>query len=265
MLRIFLPVLFSSSADTQQSPHTPPSMQQTLIEAALTSPKSIEKGVWNYALGPTSTKADCCTWKMTDCEDGVVHAVLFYKFAYFVPHVELQYLPQTVRYIHLHCTMPDFSPRILPRDLRYIYLAHTTVHNGGPPHGWPKKATHILNTADFPTQLEEVSLQFNSPLYKTVLIASLPRNMRYLSISNMGHIQRLVMANEALPECFRLCNVYLLSKSSKTDLVEMRGQDVDERVRAINMKSKSTHRIDLKQYRYFTPLNNKCIERFRGI
>ena len=263
MLQTFLSVLFAFAAD--HSPDTSQSMQQTLIEAALTSPRSIEKGLWSFILGPKSTKADCCTWKVLDCEDGVAHAVLYYRFTHFFIFIAMEALPQTIRYIHLNCEMKDFHPRMLPRDLKYIYMRNTNVLNGNTPHGWPQKATHTLNTADFPSKLEEAILGFNSPLYKTVLMPSLPPNMRYFSISNMGHIQRLVVSNEALPECFVLCNVYLLSERGKADLIETQGRDIDKRVRSINMKSRTANRIQLKELRYYTPYMDKCRERYRGL
>ena len=225
-------------------------MQQDLMQTAFIQRPTYIKAFQEYAFGATGAGKDCCSWKVSECTDGIITGVILTSFKRHIFALRVERLPPTVQFVHVAASqcMVRFPFRCLPRDLRYIYVESTTGQVI-----WTNDETRdVLETADLPSKIEEVCLNLGISMYRTLSLARVPSTLRLFFIANGNAIQRVIVENRELGSRLDAVKVFH-TRPKDVKIVSTTGEQADERVVAVNA-------MQLAEFTCYLEYDKKCKE-----
>ena len=158
-----------------------------------------DRDIAKYLQVEGTTLGDCCSWRGVSCDNGEVTTIMAVGQINRKLWFDLSWMPHTTKYVILRLVVfsKDLSLRDLPRSLRYM-----SVRNG-----YPKRVLSLcLSLAALPAHMEEIFFQTNVPFCGTMLIPSLPRNMRLCCIISDA-IQKAVVDIAQLPHALKRISI----------------------------------------------------------
>ena len=170
---------------------------ETLCRQNLLMQKSLNKRVLLQVRGGTST--DVCTWKQTECTDGIVTAIWASKLPNYqrIDHsIKMEWLPPTLQFIHVKCIpVPNlWTHMCLPRDLKYLLLMECNDLDS---------AAEFFNLARIPRKMEELIL-IDSNVRGMIRLVGLPDSMRFVFFRVFNnYVKSITVDYNSLPETLK--------------------------------------------------------------
>ena len=137
--------------------------------------------IYDYLCTDAARKTNPCTWRGVTCANGMITSWTFSKLgnSYTWEYVDMDWLPGTLRYIHLFLvkTIQTMNIKRLPRELRYFHSSYISAV--------PQKRESSLERIALrylPEKIEELFL-FDRSFLGTIIVSNLPSTMRILCIT----------------------------------------------------------------------------------
>ena len=207
-------------ADAQSFVDYSINLQQQSMDLSLLSDLNKHWMIQAYLLRPGSKIDDCCSWRGVTCKWGEIMSLVIASVDAREKRwqVSMQWLPHSLQYIFTKAVdLAALYPEAMPRDLRYIDICDAQ------PLG--RREFTQWNLSALPREMEELRLQTQHFVCCTVVIPSLPQNMRFCMIITLG-IQKVIFGRECLPRSVEK----VVIQSYKVKYVSIGSKKLDARI-----------------------------------
>ena len=158
------------------------------------------------ACDQTSEKADICTWRLTECTDGLLTSLWAYgrhsSFGNGSLSASIEWLPPTLQFIHFDFVgVPGIWEKMcLPRDLKYLYLQNCYCI-------WMNSIAKCIDFSRLPWKMEEL-IVMHSTISGTIRFERLPPKMYLVYIEQSVRLIDSIIVNYAhLPQTLEILSI----------------------------------------------------------
>ena len=194
------------------------------------------------------TAHEPCAWRGIRCTHGLVTSVVMGpEFARSKCHIEMDYLPSSLQFIHFKFILytKGWSTERLPRELRYFCSFSCFCAE-------KSKGSHRIRMDKLPYRLEEMHIMDDvfKPSSGAFFISALPSTLRICHICHIS-MQKVFIDNDGIPDGIQILNFKAVSRKPK--IQELHGRPLDGRVTTGPMYMGTGSR-------WFTELDNRLEE-----